>query len=235
MAVKKSMPTKINKSLYTESDDRTVTAVLRWLNIGAEKEKRLIRTIEERGEDVESTATVAAMADLAQNDPHVRAAMLVMNLNLIDAVGLPRDLGELNLRRVNAELTECLIFPQVKGGGKKKRVVFWSSSSACSEEKREHQAMMIAIISLHERNVLSAVRQCVCGQWFYAAHGKRRFHTDLCRSRAHYANLSPRAKAHRRKLMRNKMRKIRAAKMREYRALEKERNARALRQAKGVK
>lgn len=230
MAVKKSMPTKINKSLYTESGDRTIAAVLRWLNIGAGKEKRLISSMKERGFDAVRTA----MGGLAQNDPHVRATLLVKNLNLIDAKGLPRDVGHLILRRINAELTECLIFPQVKGVDKK-RAVFWSSSSACSEEKREHQAMMIAIISLHERNVLSAVRQCVCGQWFYATHGKRRFHTDLCRSRAHYANLSPRAKAHRRKLMRNKMRKIRAAKMREYRALERERNARALRQAKGVK
>jgi hypothetical protein len=232
MAVKKSMPTKINKSLYTESDDRTIAALLRWLNIGAGKEKRLISSMKERGFEAVRTA----MGDLAENDPHVRAALLVMNLNLIDAEGLPRDVGKLVLRRINAELTECLIFPQVKGVDKKKRrAVFWSSLSARSDEKRKHQAMMIAIISLHERNVLSAVRQCVCGQWFHAAHGKRRFHTDLCRSRAHYANLSPRAKAHRRKLMRNKMRKIRAAKMREYRALEKERNARALRQAKGVK
>jgi hypothetical protein len=220
-------------SSYTKTDERAIRKALVWLNTAARKQSRVIRITNARG-DVE---VGEALAILWRNDPRLNIEPLVINLNNLVAAE-PRRFRKYQrwaLAKVNEQLKECQMFPQIKGMGGQKPVVFWFSSGRCDEKTREYQAMMLAVISLHERGLLSAVRQCVCGRWFHAAHGKRQFHTALCRSRAHYANLSPQAKARRRKLMRNRMRKMRAEKMREYRALEKEKSERALRRAKESK
>ncbi len=221
------------KSLYNKTDERVIKELLRLLNKAASIERGL-RRIKDR--DKGWRAYVAFL----ETDPLAKVEMLVKVLNVLKP-GLEREthpIGRVWLREINTEMKKCLLFPQIKIGDDREWDVFWATAPGASQKVRTWSEMVPKILDLHVRGLLSAVRECksiVCGEWFFAEHGKQRFHSDLCRSRAHYANLSPKAKAHRRKLMRNKMRKIRAKKMADYRALEKERSERALQRANGRK
>jgi hypothetical protein len=222
------MPTKLHKSLYNKTDERVITELLRFLNKIASK-KSDPRLIEAEDKWWRAHKTFL--------DPRENAVVLVEILNMLKP-GLWRErrpLGKLLVRDMNREIKKCLVFPRIKTTDGREWDVFWAAPPGASRKVRAYREMLPKILYLHVRGLLSAVRQCksfVCGEWFFAEHRKKRFHSELCRSRDHYANLSPQAKAHRRKLMRNKMRKRRAKEMAERRALEKERSERALRQAK---
>ena len=220
------------KSLYNKTDERVITELLRLLNKVASKDREL-RRIKDHDKWLKADRA------FQKADPRTKVVLLVEVLNELKP-RLKREMPPFfnsELRGINGDMKKCLVFPQIKTRGGREWDVLWASPPGASPAVRAYREMVPKILSLHVRGLLSAVRECesyVCGEWFFAEHGKKKFHSELCRSRDHYANLTPQAKAHRRKLMRNKMRTIRAKKMREYRALEKKRSERALAVGDGV-
>ena len=224
----------MNKSLYNKTDERVITELLRFLNKGASK-VRALRRIEDGDEWWRRQKALMA------TDSHTNAVVLVDVLNSLtpEQERWSPFVGRSWWRNIiNTEmLKKCLVFPQITIRNGREWDVAWAAAPDTPPTLRTFREVVPKILFLHVRGLLSRMRQCrstVCEKWFFAEHGKTRFHSELCRSRAHYANLSPQAKAHRRKLMRDKMRERRAMKMREYRALEKKRSERALRLAMGL-
>jgi len=205
----------MKKSLYYATDKQMITRVLRWLNKAAAKYRKLIETIDER-------EVLWAWDDLEKKDPRVRIVSLVHNLHNINDPG-PRRFRrfyQLALERVNYDLRQCWMFPQLKGMGKRPHTLDWfGAPGRHGEKERAYREMVAVILSLHERQLLSGVRECRCGEWFHAEHGKQIFHSDLCRNRMHYANLPPKSKSHRKAGARKYMRR--------YRALERAKELRA--------
>jgi hypothetical protein len=221
------MRRKRNKSLYTQSDKRTIAELLRWLNKAASQLRELYRIKDgyKRGK---------AWAPFVKSDPRLKIIFLVSTLNFTDRMSgkVPRKYLVSSLASTNEELKDCEMFPQIRGLGQRKRVVYWSCDPRVLNKKlRAYYTMIPAVLSLHERGLLSAVRDCksaACMTWFFARHGKSRFHANRCKSAHHFAKLSPEAKARRAE----ELKKRRARKMGEYRALERERGERALQRAK---
>jgi len=156
------------------------------------------------------------MNDLNRTDHRARVEDLVGSLNGAErnTRSRPREFDQFFLDSVNKLLSTCRIFPQIRAPGKRKRVVFWSAVAGVSNEKElAYRTAVPKILSLYERGLLSSLRQCdyaPCLVWFHAANRKRKFHSDRCRNRAHYAHLSPKSKAQRRAEGRKYMKKYRA-------------------------
>jgi hypothetical protein len=222
--------------LYYTIDEPMIPEMLRWLNKAAAKERRLlaIKDNDERWR---------AAQILAKTDPLTTVGELVNLLNFADRNSgrEARDIATMVSRRVNKEMRECLVFPQIRilGDGERARgrarkaVLVLGAAPGGSRKVRAYREIVSKILYLYVRGHLSRVRQCEfrgsasfvwCGKWFYAKHGKSRFHSDRCRNRAHYANLPPKSKKHRREKGRKYMRK--------YRADEKEKTERELQRAK---
>jgi hypothetical protein len=202
---KKGVSTKRGKSLYYATDKQMIAQVLRWLNSAAAKERPLPSIKDEHD-------LWKAMNDLAEPDTGMLVEALIVSLNFVDRSASrqgQRRLGQMWLRVVNQGLRECRMFPQIKALGRRKRIVSWSGApGAYGEDRRAYYAIVPAILSLHERGLLSAVRQCgfvECSVWFHAKHGKSIFHSHRCRNRAHYANLPPKKKGHRKAAARKYM------------------------------
>jgi hypothetical protein len=206
--------------LYYKIDEQMITKVLRWLNKAAAKDRRLFAI-------KDKYKLRRALQALFRTDYYMRVAPLIRRLNYVDHGQGEDEIRGQVLGRANNEIRECLVFPQIRTLGDGERAVFFGAAPGGSGKVRAYREIVSKILYLYSRGLLSSVRECAfvkCGQWFHATHGKSRFHSNRCRNRAHYANLPPKSKAHRRKEGREYMRK--------YRADEKEKTERELQRAK---
>jgi hypothetical protein len=210
--------------LHTISDKRTITRLLSWLNRASARFRKT------KAKDVREWSK--AISHLYRTDPRVNMFGLVLQLNEVRRWygRTPRRYGPILLRAANQELRMCRLFPQVRAPGKRARVVHWSAAPGTSRAKRAYLAMVPAILSLHERGILSSVRACAyaeCGEWFYADPaerlGKARFHSTRCRGNAHYAALSDEEKQRRSEYeAKRRKRKRKEAKLKEKQAAEEQ-------------
>lgn len=118
----------------------------------------------------------------------------------------------LALSIANRQIENCLVFPQITQPTKTGWNIRWLPDPKATEDQRFMTAAMQQVLSLAEQNVLSRVRQCAhepCGRWFDGRNPKKEFHTEKCRNRTYYADLTPATIRKKRKYMKRKMREWR--------------------------
>jgi hypothetical protein len=208
----------MHKSLYYKTDVEQIAQVLRWLNEASAKERRLRPILSK-----DQPKWFRAMDALHRSDPRMKVETLVDELNhrqeLQRGPRRWRGIGKALLEQINNDLMKCWMFPQLKELSRRTDRVVWSAVPEVHGKKERAYREMVSVILSLDPQLLSGVRRCQCGEWFHAAHGKRKFHSDLCRNRMHYANLSPRSKAHRQAAGKKYMQR--------YRAIERAKDLRA--------